>query len=72
MKGLSHCLCVDVCQYTALMEAATNGHGDVCLTLIEKGADIHAKNDGGVSSSVLCMCVCMYIRMHVCIYVYVS
>ncbi len=40
--------------YTALIWAAVNGHGDVLNTLIAYGANVNAKNKVLIDQSILC------------------
>ena len=43
---------------TALIYASMRGHEAVCVLLVDKGADIQAKNNvSGQRDSVVCVCV---------------
>ena len=52
--------------WTALMKASYNGQEAVCGLLVDKGADIEAKNNvSGQRDSVVCECVSVLVDVGV-------
>ena len=57
--------------YTALIYASMKGHEAVCGLLVDKGADIEAKNNvSGQRDRVLCVCVfvCLFLFWYTKVY----
>ena len=56
---------------TPLMDAVTNGHQDLVVLLVERGADLSCVNSKVYVCVCAYVCMCAYICMYVSVYMYV-